>query len=42
MRFSGTFFEQPVDCIKEDSLGVNGAMTEPEFLIRFTGISAAD
>lgn len=39
--FSGTLFPNPVDCIRETSLSVHGAMTDPEFLIRFTAIEPA-
>lgn len=42
VRFSGIFFEDSTDCIKEVSLSVDGAMTEPEFLIKFTAISAVN
>ena len=42
VRFSGTFFEDSIDCVKEISLSVDGAMTEPEFLIKFTAISSAN
>ena len=42
VRFSGTFFEDATDCLKETSLSVDGAMTEPEFLIRFTAMSAVN
>ena len=42
VRFSGTFFEDSIDCLKETSLSVDGAMTEPEFLIKFTAMAAAD
>ena len=42
VRFSGTFFEDSIDCLKEISLSVDGAMTEPEFLIKFTAMTAAN
>jgi len=36
--FSGNLFRNPVDCFKEMSLTVTGAMTEPEFVIRITAV----
>lgn len=39
VKFSGTFFKDETDCIDEASLTLDGAMTEPEFIIRFASIS---
>lgn len=36
--FSGTFVPDPTDCFHEGSLTVSGAMTDPEFLFRFSAI----
>ena len=38
VQFSGTFFQDDKDCIKEESLTLDGSMTEPEFLFRFTAV----
>ena len=38
VKFSGSFFPDRADCFKELSLTARGAMTEPEFLMRFTNI----
>ncbi len=38
VRFSGEFMRSAVDCLKEASLTVNGAMTEPEYIFRFSDI----
>lgn len=38
VRFSGTFFPSPDDCMKETSLTPEGGMEEPEFLFRFTDV----
>ena len=42
VRFSGELVRDSLDCFKEGSLTVSGAMTEPEFIIRFTDIRPAD
>lgn len=41
VRFSGDLVRDDLDCFKEGSLSVGGAMTEPEFIIRFTDIQVA-
>lgn len=38
--FSGTFIPSNVDCIEEMSLTQEGSIAEPEFLFRFSSISA--
>lgn len=38
---TGTLFRDPVDCFRETSLSVNGAMTEPDFLFRFDDVRPA-
>lgn len=40
--FSGTVFRSDVDCMRETSLTIGGSMEEPEFLIRFTSMRAAE
>lgn len=42
IEFSGTLFHDSVDCVHELSITVNGAMTEPEFLIRITSVKHED
>lgn len=41
IKFSGTFFrdDEGVDCYRESSLTMSGAMTEPEYLFRFSSVS---
>lgn len=36
--FSGAFFRDAADCVKETSLTLDGSMDEPEFLFRFSSI----
>jgi hypothetical protein len=36
VQFSGVFFQDDKDCVKETSISLRGSMTEPEFLFRFT------
>lgn len=36
--FSGTFFKSNSDCMREASITMRGAITEPEFIIRFSSI----
>jgi hypothetical protein len=36
--FSGTFFASDVDCVEEHSMGLQGSMSEPEFIFRFTSV----
>ena len=38
IEFSGVLFRDPVDCYRELSLTVTGAMREPEFLVRVTSV----
>lgn len=38
VQFSGMFFPSRIDCTTETSLTVSVAMTEPEFLFRFSEI----
>jgi hypothetical protein len=39
VRFSGSFFNNSdSDCVREHSLTMNGSMTEPDFLFRFTAV----
>lgn len=43
VRFAGTFFPgDQADCLRESSITQSGAMTEPEFLFRFSGIKAIE
>jgi hypothetical protein len=38
VTFAGTFFAATPDCIKESSLTIEGAMTKPEFIFRFSNL----
>jgi len=38
VRFSGTFFQSDVDCVHEASMTLDGSMSQPEYIIRFSGI----
>jgi hypothetical protein len=39
VRFSGNFFKNSnSDCVREHSLTMNGSMTDPDFLFRFTAV----
>lgn len=39
VKFSGSFFDDDTDCVKDMSLfSLESSMTKPEFLTRFTGI----
>jgi hypothetical protein len=38
VQFSGVFFQDDKDCVKETSLTLDGSMREPEFLFRFTAV----
>jgi hypothetical protein len=38
--FSGRFFKDKEDCIRENSMTTHGSLTEPEFLFRFSALSA--
>jgi hypothetical protein len=42
VKFSGEFGPDSDDCFKENSLTVEGAMTVPEFLFRFTWINPSE
>jgi hypothetical protein len=42
VQFSGTFARSDDDCLEETSFTVNGAMTSPEFLFRFSDVRPAD
>lgn len=35
VKFTGQFFEDEQDCLSESSLTIDGAMTEPEFIVSF-------
>jgi hypothetical protein len=39
VRFSGNFFQSPNDCIEETSLTLEGSVTEPTFIVRFSEVS---
>ncbi len=39
--FSGTMFSSKTDCAEEQSATMDGSMTDPEFLFRFTAVRAA-
>jgi len=38
VKFSGRFFASDPDCVQEASLTLRGAMLDPEFVIRFSGV----
>jgi hypothetical protein len=40
VAFSGTFFPDEKDCVRESSITTGGSMTKPEFIMRFTDLSA--
>jgi GYF domain 2 len=40
VRFSGTFFSSPTDCVKEASLTLEGSMTKPDYKMRFRMVEA--
>jgi hypothetical protein len=40
VRFNGDFPDSDTDCVKESSLTLEGSITEPEFIIRFSSVSA--
>ena len=42
IEFSGTLFSDNLDCFRETSLTVDGAMREPEFLIRLSSVKHED
>jgi hypothetical protein len=37
--FSGAFFPSEVDCVTETSISIQGSMTDPEFLFRFSSVN---
>jgi len=39
VRFSGEFVRSEVDCLLESSLTMNGSMTSPKFILRFSDIA---
>jgi hypothetical protein len=41
VRFSGEFFRNEVDTVRESSVSISGSMTKPEFIFRFSTIEAA-
>jgi hypothetical protein len=41
VAFSGSFFPDDVDCVKETSMTLGGSLTEPEYLLKFSDISEA-
>jgi hypothetical protein len=38
VRFSGRFFPDQTDCVREPSMTIRGTMTSPEFIFRFDDI----
>jgi hypothetical protein len=38
VKFSGSFFTKSADCFEEASLTMNGALTSPEFIMRFANV----
>jgi hypothetical protein len=42
VRFSGSFFPSEIGCIRETSMTLGGSMDEPEFLMRFRTVEAAN
>jgi len=39
VKFSGTFFKDDANCLKESSLTLRGSLSEPEFIFRFTAVT---
>lgn len=39
VRFSGHFFSSDLDCFNEQSVSIEGSMTDPDFTLRFTSVS---
>ena len=39
VSFSGRFFPSEVDCVEEHSMSLDGSMTDPEFVFRFTSVT---
>jgi hypothetical protein len=42
VRFSGRFFPDQTDCVREPSMTIRGTMTSPEFIFRFDDIRRVD
>jgi hypothetical protein len=40
VSFSGSFIKSGTDCVRERSMTIEGSMTEPEFIVRFTTVDA--
>jgi hypothetical protein len=40
VRLSGTFLDSSTDCVSESSLTLDGSLTEPEFIFRFSRIAS--
>jgi hypothetical protein len=38
VKFSGSFFANPTDCLQESSLTMSGSLTSPEFVMRFVNV----
>ena len=41
VTFSGKFFKDRQDCLKESSLSLKGKVSEPEFIFKFSKVSLA-
>jgi hypothetical protein len=39
VQFSGTLFANETDCVRESSLTLEGSLTKPEFIFRFSDLS---
>ena len=39
VQFSGTLFANETDCVRESSLTLQGSLTKPEFIFRFSDLS---
>lgn len=39
VKFSGTFFKDDANCLKESSLTLTGSLSEPEFIFRFSSVT---
>jgi Sel1 repeat len=42
VTFGGSFIPSPPDCIREGSLTLEGSLTKPEFIFRFSNIAPAE
>lgn len=42
VTFSGSFIPEHTDCFRETSMSVSGAMTDPEFVFRFSAVRPLD